>query len=136
VASSYRSARIGAIAALVAVVMYLAIADANSRDYDLSPQVLVPILLTILTLAGLEVGRNMRRGGDPEGLDGMVETLPADERLLVVGPDGLVHKRVRVGKALKTYDGSACAVKTGELKVIGRPDPKIRCPLCFRRERT
>ena len=50
----YRSARIGAAAALTIVLVVLLVLDVAVPGYDISPEVLLPLLGAILALLGLE----------------------------------------------------------------------------------
>jgi len=50
----YAVARVGAAAALTAVLIILLIVDASTRDYELQPFTLTALLTAILTLLGLE----------------------------------------------------------------------------------
>jgi len=53
-ADVYSSARIGAAAALVLVLVVLLVLDVLVPGYDVSPGVLLPLLGAILALLGLE----------------------------------------------------------------------------------
>ena len=53
-ADVYSSARIGAAAALTIVLVVLLVLDVAVPDYDVSPEVLLPLLGAILALLGLE----------------------------------------------------------------------------------
>ena len=53
-ADDYSSARIGAAAALTIVLVVLLVLDVAVPDYDISPEVLLPLLGAILALLGLE----------------------------------------------------------------------------------
>lgn len=55
-AGDYRAARIGAAAALVGVLAVLLVADVLSHDYELQPFTVTALLVSILTLLGLEAG--------------------------------------------------------------------------------
>ncbi len=60
----YSSARIGAAAALTIVLVVLLVLDVAVPGYDISPEVLLPLLGAILALLGLEasaVWRGVRR---------------------------------------------------------------------------
>ena len=50
----YSSARIGAAAALAIVLVVLLVLDVTVPGYDISPEVLLPLLGAILALLGLE----------------------------------------------------------------------------------
>ena len=53
-ADVYSSARIGAAAALVLVLVVLLVLDVAVPGYDISPGILLPLLAAILALLGLE----------------------------------------------------------------------------------
>ena len=53
-ADDYSSARIGAAAALTLVLVVVLVLDVAVPDYDISPEVLLPLLGAILALLGLE----------------------------------------------------------------------------------
>ena len=53
-ADVYSSARIGAAAALTIVLVVLLVLDVAVPGYDISPEVLLPLLGAILALLGLE----------------------------------------------------------------------------------
>ena len=53
-ADDYSSARIRAAAALTIVLVVLLVLDVAVPDYDISPEVLLPLLGAILALLGLE----------------------------------------------------------------------------------
>ncbi len=53
-ADVYSSARIGAAAALTIVLVVLLVLDVAVPDYDITPEVLLPLLGAILALLGLE----------------------------------------------------------------------------------
>ena len=53
-ADDYSSARIGAAAALTIVLVVLLVLDVAVPSYDISPEVLLPLLGAILALLGLE----------------------------------------------------------------------------------
>jgi hypothetical protein len=53
-ADVYSSARIGAAAALTLVLVVLLVLDVAVPDYDISPGILLPLLVAILPLLGLE----------------------------------------------------------------------------------
>ncbi len=60
-ADDYSSARIGAAAALTIVLVVLLVLDVAVPGYDISPEVLLPLLGAILALLGLE-GSALWRG--------------------------------------------------------------------------
>ncbi len=53
-ADDYSSARIGAAAALTIVLVVLLVLDVAVPGYDITPEVLLPLLGAILALLGLE----------------------------------------------------------------------------------
>ncbi len=50
-----QAARLGAMAAFVAVVVFVVVYDALSAQYEVSPLILTILITSILTLAGFEV---------------------------------------------------------------------------------
>jgi hypothetical protein len=60
-ATDYRAARIGAAAALIAVVVLLAIVDAFSEHYSLDLPILLALLGAVGGLLGVEVLASVRK---------------------------------------------------------------------------
>jgi hypothetical protein len=59
--ADYHHARVGAAAALTAVVVFILIFDAFSGDYEASPVILAALLGTIGALVGIEIRTDWRR---------------------------------------------------------------------------
>jgi hypothetical protein len=59
--TDYHHARVGAAAALVAVVVFILVFDAVSVEYEASPIILAALLGTIGALMGLEIRADFRK---------------------------------------------------------------------------
>jgi hypothetical protein len=58
----YRAARMGAGIALTMTLVFLLLYDAISPSYDINPFVMVTIVTTVLTLFGLEIADQIKKG--------------------------------------------------------------------------